>query len=76
MKDKSFQMDGKVLTDLGKIKQRYVDALILISTHWAIEFHVHTNAFNLVVGAMLAWNLNGKCNQLIAYASHLFNNVE
>jgi hypothetical protein len=53
-----------------------MDALILISPHWAIEFHVHINAYNLVVGAMLAQNLNGKCNQPIAYASQLFNNVE
>jgi hypothetical protein len=45
-----------------------MDASILISPHWAIEFHVHINASNLVVKDVLAQNLNGKCNQLIAYA--------
>jgi len=36
-----------------EIKQRYMDAPILISLHWDIEFHVHTNVYNLVVKAML-----------------------
>jgi hypothetical protein len=26
-----------------------MDALILISTHWDIKFHVHIDAFNLVI---------------------------
>jgi hypothetical protein len=33
-----------------------MDARILISPHWDIEFHVHTNAYNLIVGAMLFIN--------------------
>jgi hypothetical protein len=53
-----------------------MDAPILISPHWDIEFHVHTNAFNLVVKVMLVQNLTKKCNQLIAYASQLLNNIE
>jgi len=53
-KDRSFQMDSRVPTCLGRNQAHYMDALILISFHWDLEFHVHTNAFNLVVGAMLA----------------------
>jgi len=39
------------------IKQKYVEAPILISPNWDVEFHVHTNASLLAVGAMLAQNL-------------------
>jgi hypothetical protein len=53
-----------------------MDALILISTHWDIKFHVHMDAYNLVVETMLAHNLTKKCDQPIAYASQLLNNVE
>jgi hypothetical protein len=53
-----------------------MDAPTLISPHWDIEFHVHIDASNLVVGAMLAQNLTIKCNQPIAYALQLLNNVE
>jgi len=36
------------------IKQKYIEALILISPNWQVEFHVHTNASLLVVGGMLS----------------------
>ncbi len=41
-----------------------------------MEFHVHTDASNLAIGTMLAQNLIGKCDQPIAYASKLLNNVK
>jgi hypothetical protein len=44
------------------IKQWYLDASILIAPRWHMEFHVHTNASNLVVMAMLAQNPIGKCD--------------
>jgi hypothetical protein len=53
-----------------------MDALILISPHWDIKFHVHIDAYNLAVEVLLAHNLIEKCNQPIAYASQLFNNIE
>jgi hypothetical protein len=37
-----------------EIKNRYVQALILISLDWELEFHVHTNAFQIGEGATLA----------------------
>ncbi len=39
------------------IKQKYVGAPILIFLNWDVEFHVHTNASLLDVGAMLTQNL-------------------
>jgi hypothetical protein len=44
------------------IKQKYVDALILIAPNWERKFYVHMNASNLVVGVMLAQNLDDKCD--------------
>jgi hypothetical protein len=44
--------------------------------NWQLEFHVHTNASLLAVGAMLAQNPSGKYDQLIVYASKLLNKVE
>jgi len=35
---------------------------ILIAPNWEKEFHVHMDASNLVVGAMLAQNLDSKCD--------------
>ncbi len=58
------------------MKWKYVQVFILIVPHWDKEFPVHTNASNLVVRAMLAQNINGKCNYTIAYASHLLNTME
>jgi len=60
-------VDSKVPKGMGVIKQSYMDALILISPHWDVEFHVHTYIFNLVAGAMLAQNPTKKSDQLIAY---------
>jgi hypothetical protein len=42
-----------------------MDAQILISPHWDLEFHVHIDASNLVVRARLAQNLSKSAtNQL------------
>jgi hypothetical protein len=53
------------------IKQKYVEALILISPNWQMEFHVHTYASLLAIGAMLFQNLTRKSDQLVVYASRL-----
>jgi hypothetical protein len=44
------------------IKHKYMEVPILIAPNWEKEFHVHTDAFNLAIGAMLAQNLDGKCD--------------
>ncbi len=53
-----------------------MDAPILISPYWDIKCHVHTNTSNLAIKVMLAQNLTGKYDQLIAYALRLFNNTK
>ncbi len=58
------------------IKQKYIEAPILISPNSQVEFHVHTDASLLTVGAMLTQNLTGKNDQLMVYASRLLNKVE
>jgi hypothetical protein len=58
------------------IKHKYVEAPILVSPNWDVEFHVHIDAFLLVVGAMLTKKLIRKHDQPIVYASTLLNNVK
>ncbi len=41
-----------------------------------MEFHVHADASLLIVGAMLFWNIKGKSDQPMVYASRLPNIVE
>jgi hypothetical protein len=36
------------------IKQMYIEAPIMISPNWQVEFHVHIDASLLVVGVMLS----------------------
>jgi len=67
-KTKAFEWIAKCQEAWEVIKQSYMDALILISPHWDVEFHVHTYIFNLIVGVMLAQNPIKKNDQLIAYA--------
>ena len=58
------------------IKNRYQNAPILIGVDWKLEFHVHTDASNIAVGAMLAQNPTGKMDQPIAYASRLLSKAK
>ena len=58
------------------IKTRYQNAPILIGVDWKLEFHVHTDASDIAVVAMLAQNRTGKTNQPIAYASRLLSKAE
>ena len=58
------------------IKTLYQNALILIGVDWNLEFHLHTDASNIAVGAMLAQNPTGKTDQPIAYASRLLSKAE
>ncbi len=59
-----------------EIKNRYVQALILISLDWELEFHVHTNAFQIGEGATLAQNSISKFGQSIMYVTKLLNLVK
>jgi len=55
------------------IKQKYIETIILISPNWHVEFHVHTYASLLVVGAMLSQNVTRKNDQLVVHAFKLLN---
>jgi hypothetical protein len=48
----------------------------LINPNWELEFHVHTNASQLVIGAILAQNLTSKFDKPIMYASRLLNLIK
>ncbi len=66
-----------MLISLGRNQAMcYMDALIFISPHWDIKFHVHTYISNLAIEVMLVQNLAKKCDQTIPNASWLLNNVE
>jgi hypothetical protein len=43
---------------------------------WDLEFHVHSDASNVAVGAMVAQKPLGKYNQPIYYATRLVNFAE
>jgi hypothetical protein len=47
----------------------------LIVLDWKLEFHVHIDASNFALGAMLSQNPNKTINKPIYYASRLMNNA-
>jgi len=53
-----------------------MEAPILIPPNWWLKFHVHTYAFLLALGAMLAQNPTSKYDQPIVYASRLINKTK
>ncbi len=55
------------------IKEKYIEALILISPNWQVEFHVHTDASLLAIRVMLSQNVTGKSDQPIVYVFRLLN---
>ncbi len=57
-------------------KQKYIEALILISPNQQVEFHVHTIASLLAMGVMLFHNVARKSDQPIVYAFKLLNKTK
>jgi hypothetical protein len=51
-----FEWTTKCLTAWEDIKNQYIQAPILINPKWELEFHVHIDASQLAVGAILAQN--------------------
>ncbi len=56
------------------MKQKYIEASILIPSNWDVEFHVHTYVFLFALEVLLPHNIAGKSEQSIVYAFKL-NNV-
>ena len=75
-KKEDFQWTPECQAAFDIIKARYTDAPILIAPKWNLEFHVHIDASDIAVGAMLGQNHNGKHDQPISYASRLLNSAE
>jgi hypothetical protein len=51
---------SKCQTTWELIKQKNIEAPILITLNWDVEFHVHINASLLNVGVILTQNLKKK----------------
>ena len=75
-KDEAFTWTTDCDLAFTEIKKRYVNAPILIAVNWKLEFHIHTDASDIAVGAMLAQNPTGKIDQPIVYASRLLSRAE
>jgi len=58
------------------IKQKYIEASILILPNLQMEFHVHTYASLLAMGAMLFQKVIGKSDQPVMYVFRLLNRTE
>lgn len=68
-KIEAYEWTPKCQVTWEAIKQRYIEVPIFIVPRWDLEFHVHTDASNLVVSAMLTQNPTSTCDQPIVYAS-------
>jgi hypothetical protein len=75
-KFKVFEWTKKCQNVWEEKKTRYVQTLILISLNWELEFHVHTYASQLALGAIFTHNSTSKFDQLVMYASILLNFAE
>jgi hypothetical protein len=60
-------------TTWENIKNRYIQTPILINPNWELEFHVHIDASQLIVEAILAQNPTSKFDQHVMYSSRLLN---
>jgi hypothetical protein len=64
-----FEWTTKCQTAWEDIKNQYIQAPLLISPNWELEFHVHIDASQLAVGVVLAHNPTCKINQYVIYSS-------
>ena len=49
---------------------------ILMAPNWSMEFHVHCDASNIAIGAVLVQRVNGNIDSPIYYAIRLLNQAE
>ncbi len=75
-KTKNFIQTKECQKDWELIKQKYIETPTLISPNQQVEFHVHTDASLLAMGAMLFQNVTWKSDQPRVCASRLLNKVE
>jgi hypothetical protein len=58
------------------MKTSLITLSVFIVLDWTKEFHVHTNASNYAIGAMLTQNHDNTIDKLIYYANQLMTRVE
>ena len=58
------------------VKRLQTTTPILMTLNWSMEFHVHCDASNIAIRAVLAQNVNEKIDSPIHYASRLLNQAE
>jgi hypothetical protein len=75
-KAKVFEWTSECQTTWEDINNWYIQALILITPNLELEFHVHTYASQLAIGAILAWNPTSKIDQFVMYSLRLLNSDE
>jgi hypothetical protein len=64
-KTKVFQWTNECQTIWEYIKNWNIQVPICINLNWELEFHVHTNASRLAIGAILTQNPTCKIKQLV-----------
>jgi hypothetical protein len=75
-KIKVFEWTNECQITWENINNWYIQAPIFINPNWELEFHVHTDASQLPIGAILTQNPTCKIDQLVMYSLKLFNFVE
>ncbi len=75
-KTQSFLWTTKCQKAWELIKHKYIEASILISPNWQVEFHVHSYASLLVMGVILFQNVTHKNDQLVVYTSRFLNRAK
>ncbi len=68
-----FEWTVECQTTQEDINNQYIQAPIFINPNWELEIHVHINAFQLVVRAILAQKPICKINQHVIYSLRQFN---
>jgi hypothetical protein len=75
-KDEEFKWIETCNTSWEWMKTSMMCLPVSMVPNWKIEFHVHTNTSNFVLGVMLGPNPNYTIDRPIYYASKLMNNAK
>jgi hypothetical protein len=75
-KIKMFKWTTECQTTWENIKNQYFQIRVFISLNWELKFHVHIDASQLTIRAILAHILISKIDQLILYSSRLLDSAE
>jgi hypothetical protein len=75
-KDEAFEWTTACQQTFELVKRLLTTIPIPMAPNWSIEFHVHCDASNIAIGAVLAQKVNGNIDLPIYYASQLLNQAE